>query len=47
MCFEMVGAHPSGMPDMFDGDGILAQTEIRGVRKCDVDPGIGSYLKQQ
>ena len=34
----MVGAHPS-MPDTFDGDGILAQTEIRGVRRNSVDPG--------
>ena len=28
----MVGAHPS-MPNMFDGDGSLAQTEIWGVRR--------------
>ena len=28
----MVGAHPS-MPDTFDGYGILAQAEMRGVRK--------------
>ena len=28
----MVGAHPS-MPDTLDGCGILAQAEIRGVRK--------------
>ena len=34
----MVGAHPS-MPDTFDGDGTLAQTEMRGVRRCRVDPG--------
>ena len=34
----MVGAHPS-MPDTFDGDGILAQTELRGVWRYRVDPG--------
>ena len=34
----MVGAH-SSMPDTFDGDGILAQTKIRGVRRSGVDPG--------
>ena len=34
----MVGAHPS-MPDTFDGDGILAQTEIWGERRKCVDPG--------
>ena len=34
----MVGAHTS-MPDTFDGDGILAQTEFRGVWRCRVDPG--------
>ena len=28
----MVGAHPS-MPDTFDGYGILAQAELRGVRE--------------
>ena len=27
------------MPDTFDGDGILAQTEIRGVRRSSVNPG--------
>ena len=31
-CFGMVGAHPS-MPDTFDGYGILAQAEMRGVRE--------------
>ena len=34
----MVGAHPS-MPDTFDGDRILAQTELRGVWRWHVDPG--------
>ena len=34
----MVGAHPS-MPDTFDGDRILAQTELRGVWRWRVDPG--------
>ena len=33
----MLGAHPS-MPDTLDGYGILAQAEMRGVRKGKV-PG--------
>ena len=32
----MVGVHPS-MPDTLDGDGILAQAEMRGGGEC-VDP---------
>ena len=31
-CFYMVSAHPS-VPDTFDDYGILAQAEMRGVRK--------------